>query len=271
MRRRDFIRGLGVLALSCALIGEASAVCNKKPHKELKAVMQKPDTGTKKQEKESEPVQPKRGDLPPKYVLLALDITGSTRLVKEQNEQACIRIIRSLKPGDCLNIIFVTEATFSNPEQLLVIFRMPLNVGMGGTDLRRKQTQAINQFKKIMQEMPSERGSTSLVDGISLFSQILQEQDMPRKVLVLISDLREERRDFNIETISQKGSQILSQLKGDGLIPNLGNIEVYCLGIATTGLTPQKYQRLRNFWTGFWQLTGCRLISMDVGYNREID
>ena len=106
-------------------------------------------------------------------------------------------MVKGLKPGDVLRSMLITESSFSNPETLSVSLRMPAKVGYFQEDLRRAQSRAIAEFKRKMEEVGYERGGTSILDGIYLYANILQQQDPGlRKVLVLISDMCDNRYEI---------------------------------------------------------------------------
>ncbi|MCJ7817158.1 MAG: hypothetical protein MUP55_04845, partial [Candidatus Aenigmarchaeota archaeon] len=169
-------------------------------------------------------------------------------------------------------VMHIHESTFSSPEYV-VQFKMPPKhkIGYWGEGLRKAKSQAINEYLEKSAKIPRKRPYTDLSGGLFLFGKILREQSHKKKNLVLLSDMRPSTQDLNENMIAQKGEQILSQMKVNGLVAELKNVDVYVMGFSPVGLTVPVYKALEMFWRGYFEASGCNLRSMDVTFNRPID
>lgn len=198
------------------------------------------------------------GDKRCRYIFVAFDTTGSTQYDREENERLVVKIIRSLRACDEFQLMNITNATFSDPEYVLS-YRMPPRTGYFNEEIRKHQLRLVRQFRKMCRSIPKTRPSTSLVEGLYLFSQLLQERSDLDKKLIIISDMLEFSGSFTPHKIASKGGSILEELKVQGLIPDMKGIDVYVLGASTAGLNPIVWAKVRCFWSRFFKEAGANL------------
>jgi hypothetical protein len=205
-----------------------------------------------------------------RYILFVDDYSGSMDEDAEENQRGIAKCLDSLKVGDEGQIMLITDQSFSNPENILR-FKMPPRAGYFPDEIKRKKAEIIRAYREKVGKIARGRPGTSLVDGMFMFAKILSEQEAKRRILVVFSDMRQCLPDFNEDTIITKGDSILSQLKGDGLIPPMKGIEVYCMGVTTRGLPLLAYRRLGQFWLNYFCAAGASLKCYDIGRTRSID
>lgn len=205
-----------------------------------------------------------------RFILIVNDYTGSVEEEANENHLGVVRVLDSLKVGDEGQIMLITERTFSKPENV-IRFKMPTSAGYFPEEIKRKKAEIMKEFRQRIQNIQRGRAATSIIDGMFMFAKILSEQEAKRRILVIFSDMRQCLPDFNEDTIISKGDMILSQLKGDGLIPPMKGIEVYCMGVSTRDLTLLAYRRLGQFWLNYFSIAGTSLKCYDIGRTHSID
>jgi len=167
--------------------------------------------------------------------------------------------------------MLITDKSFSRPENV-IRFRMPTRAGYFPEEIKRKKAEIIREYRQKAEKIPRGRPGTSIVDGMYLFAKILSEQEGKKLILVIFSDLRQHLPDFNEDTIISKGDQLLSELKGNNLIPRMSGIDVYLQGVSTRDFTLLAWRKLEQFWRAYLvTLAGANLRCYDVGRTRSID
>ncbi|RLI68592.1 hypothetical protein DRO91_08830 [Candidatus Heimdallarchaeota archaeon] len=190
--------------------------------------------------------------------LIGFDTTGSTDYDRLQNERAVIKIISTLKPCDEIRVVNITEATFSNPEYLLDE-QMPLRAGVFDREIRRKQARIASKFRQGISKVPKERPATSLIEGMTLLGYLIQERAGKKKVLIIISDMKQFKNNINPQTLAENGDRILQKLKSEGLIPDLSGVDVYVMGASTAGLDARTWLGIKRFWTNYFKAANANL------------
>ncbi|MEI9475070.1 MAG: hypothetical protein WCO26_00625 [Deltaproteobacteria bacterium] len=214
-------------------------------------------------------------DLQCSYSIIAKDVTGS-RPEQEmlEDNKGIVRFIEGRKPGDAGHATIITEGTFMNPEpEYEVHFRMPAKnkIGYFGEEMKKVKAGVIREFLEKSQKIPKKRPGTSLIDAIFMYAKILREQEAKLKNLIFFSDMRQCSQGINEEAIVKIGDQVVARLKGDGLIPNMKGIDVWCMGVSPNGLNVFQYQKIENFWRTFFSAAQANLRCYDIGRSRFID
>ena len=201
------------------------------------------------------------------YYLVAYDVTGSTDHDRLENQRAIMQLIDALKPCDEIQIMLITQDTFSSPEYLLS-HKMPNRTGYFNEEIKRKKIQIMREFKKRAEQVGNNRCATSLIDGIYMFAQMCREQRLSKKILVMFSDMRQFTREISEDMIVQRGDKILGQLKADDMIPDMRGIDIHVMGASTAGLSLQRWRKLERFWRKFFAASGGKLKSYSIGRDK---
>jgi len=199
-----------------------------------------------------------RSNPEPTYYLVGLDLTGSTEHDEQENARAVIMIIHSLKAGDEFQLMSITQETFSNPEYM-VHHRMPSRAGYFDEEIKKARVRITKEFKKKWEGICRERPATSIIDGLCMFSHLLLEREGMKRKLILISDMLQFAKNMSPEKISLGGDEILRKLKGEGLIAQMGGIEVYVMGASTAGVDAKTWMGVKRFWINYFNNAGASL------------
>jgi hypothetical protein len=201
---------------------------------------------------------------PNTHILACLDVTGSTERDRRENIKAILKIMDSLKPGDSIDVMLISEKTFNDPEYLLNA-KMPSKTGYFKEHALRAKRSLIREFRAKAEKLSESRCATSIIDGVYLFTELVKESQAERKVLVLLSDMIQTAQNINSDTLSKKGKSIISELKADGLIPDMKGIDVYVMGASTYGMNLTQWTSLKRFWVKYFSAAEANLKSYSIG------
>jgi hypothetical protein len=82
------------------------------------------------------------------------------------------------------------------------------------------------------------------------------------KTIWIFSDMMNETKDFPTPALIEIGpEQMLERAKANGLIVPLNGYRVHVLGASPSGLTPQAWFRLRDFWTRYFLAAGAEPVT----------
>jgi hypothetical protein len=153
----------------------------------------------------------------------------------------------------------------------MVYGEMPEKEGYFRELAKRKKIELIRDFRAKLKKLKNERPATELLSGIFLFARICQEYHDKRKVMVLVSDMRQFTREIDENMITQDVDRAFTRVKSQGLIPDMEGIDVYCMGVSTARMNVKKWQALRDFWQKFFSAAGANLRRYDIGRNWSVD
>lgn len=203
----------------------------------------------------------------PTNYLISLDVTGSTRRDRHENEKCVLQIIDHLKAGDRIQVLLITEASWSKPE-FVIDEEMPSRVGYFNQEIKRAKLRIVRAFRKRIAELPNTRPTSAILDGLFLVSQVLSEQDAERRVLVVLSDMQSNSEALSVSDIAKDPKKSLIKVRDEGLIPDLKGIEVYIMGVSSACMPVKQWRKLVIFWKEFFRLSGCTLRKFGMERHR---
>jgi len=172
-------------------------------------------------------------------------------------------IVPSLSAGDRILVAPINEETLTNFHALLDETFPPepeFNGWMDNTMLHQREQRAIKtevdelreRIRSQVPEMLLKAGSSSKTDIFSslLMAKKLFQQTERRKILILMSDMIVDYPPYRFDKISwspEKQQELLAELQGKGLIPDLSGVCVY-----VTAVTAESAEMARQI-SGFWQ------------------
>lgn len=88
------------------------------------------------------------------------------------------------------------------------------------------------------------------------------------KTIWIFSDMVNETRSFPMPNLIATGPEhMLERAKANGLVVPLTGYKLYIYGATPTGLAPQAWLAVKNFWTLYFQAAGAELVT----YSAECD
>lgn len=199
---------------------------------------------------------------PSKAVLVLVDVSDSTPKLRNDFRASFEKVLMSVREGDRLYIGTVEKgATTKSHERFNKEFPakgfMESDIKYGPMT-RQFRKAARSAFGKAIEEISDE---TPILDTIEEARRLFANFKNPRKILVLLSDMKEySRGGLNFEAkkaVLSKESvgRLLTDLKNNGRIPNLRAVKVYVAGAGDD--EPQRARNVRDFWNRYFSETGA--------------
>ena len=191
----------------------------------------------------------------PRHLIVGLDVTMGDQELRARNNEAVLNILGSLKQQDKITVIAITDKSFEKP---LIIAKgsIPEDTSYWKAKARKAQIALLNQFNSSVERLPKQCPSTSLFGALYLAANLFQTGNPEAsKTLYLLSDMRQAKAGFNFTKPMIKPKALLKRAQSAGLIVDLSGIEIHCAGVSTTGLSPQAWQTLKNWWQEYFALS----------------
>jgi len=210
----------------------------------------------------------------PKVVCVLLDISESTNspgLRKAYHDDFRL-VLSAMQRKDVLAAAVITEKSIGETS-LPVEFQFPDFVPTGNPlykEARERRAQKELQESKdslltvvdtVLLHPPRKVMRTDIFSSLGVAERIFKEHPLPRKRLVMISDMIEDYGEYNFELeelTPQRIRQIIKNEERMRRLPDLTGVDVYVMG-AISG-RPEKFYAIRDFWTQYFQRCGARVV-----------
>jgi len=180
----------------------------------------------------------------------------------EKNKEAGGHFIKhQLAPGDYLQVLGITEDSFSRPYSILEC-NISKNKGALGEVTAREKIALAKKWNQL--DLKATAKATDLFGAIHLaalsFSSIAKDRH-----LIIYSDMRQCAHSIDIERPKiVDADAVLKRVEQLGLIPQLKAVKVSCLGVHSAGKSPAYWLSLKKFWEGYFQKAQANLITFSM-------
>jgi len=213
---------------------------------------------------------------PTESVIILLDLSGSS-LSKDykgeeefqKNLKVIPEIIKQLKPNTFLRVIAIKEMSFGKPF-IIIEGLIPAERGVFNEKEAKAKLSLIKCWEKLKPEKANFK-RTDIFGSLVLASNLFTDKDGITKIIIILSDMRECGREFDLEKPASIDIKILEKIKDSGLIPSLKGVKIWVLGVHSSGKTEVYWKTLKEFWLRYFEQAGANIISysMDRRWNNE--
>lgn len=202
------------------------------------------------------------GSCETRHILVALDVTDITEQDHRANISFVESIIGSLNPGDAFQLALITDQTFKKPI-IVLNKRMPFKAGHFKEYLKRAKFDLIHRFRKTADSFPRQMPATCLIDGLFLFTEMLSTYPKMEKILIIISDFKENSPHIRLSQAVVQTNDINQLTHRKNIyenIPDMRGITAYALGASTRGLETSAWLRIKSFWKAYFNMAGAEMV-----------
>ena len=178
----------------------------------------------------------------------------------EKNKEAVGHFIKNrLAPGDYLKVFGITEDSFSRPYSILE-YSFSKNKGALGEVTAREKLALAKKWDQL--NLRPTAKATDLFGAIYLAALSFSSKD---RRLLIFSDMRQCAHSIDIEMPDIVDAEaVLNRVEQQGLIPQLKEVKVGCLGVHSAGKSPAYWISLKKFWEGYFQKAQANLITFSM-------
>lgn len=178
------------------------------------------------------------------------DYSGRETEFQKNNKGIETFIQNDMALGERIRVVGITERSFSNP-YILLEGETPQDKGAFGEKLAKGKMRLLQNWKKL--NIKPGAKSTDIFGAVQLATILFSPNDKSKK-LIIFSDMREYGRHVDLESPNRIDvDKVLSEVISKKLIPSLDGVRVWCVGVHSSGKTPQYWNTLRDFWTRYFQ------------------
>jgi hypothetical protein len=140
--------------------------------------------------------------------------------------------------------------------------------GVFTDDLNRARRELASNFEVKSSGMAPVASGTDIFGGLWHLRAVFESTpkadtgSVVSKTIWIFSDMMNETKNFPMPALIEMGPErMLDRAKVNGLIVPLNGYKIYVHGASPSGLTPQAWFRVKDFWTRYFLAAGAELVS----------
>lgn len=209
-----------------------------------------------------------------KVVFVLFDITDSTKKERQKYNDEFYSILKTIQPGDVIAADKISEDSISKSavpvneefEKLSFLDDTAFN----RKKLFKKQSGQKAKITKTVEEILFGQNykvkSTDILSSLHIAERVFQKYRKDKYVLVIMSDMIEESRDYNFVSdrlTDRRINEIISLEKSKKRMPDLSGVKVYVTG--ATAINRDDFFAVQNFWLRYFKECGASFAKEDYG------
>ena len=181
---------------------------------------------------------------------------GKTELQK--NLDAVGRLLAQVPAGTHVAIAGITDNSFAQP-YILLTADVGADEGYFKERLAKSRQQLVAAWRKRTGHLETAFRHTDILGSLLLSNQILEQSRDKKKILVILSDMRQDTEELRLEqSVPAEPNAIIAALKRRQLIGNLQRTRIFALGVDNSGKDLGYRNRLREFWFAYFKSSGIQ-------------
>jgi hypothetical protein len=206
---------------------------------------------------------------------ILLDVSGSIGGGSSQNQRfreylySAKKLLLTEPPNSRVWVSTITTESFGSVQELLK-GRTPDAQGVFTDDLDRARRQLATSFESKSAGLAPVAAGTDIIGALWHMKTLLEstsgaDSKRTSKTIWIVSDMMNETPGLLMPALIPLGPQkMLEHAKASGLIVPLQGYKIHVIGAATTGLSPQSWNTIKEFWTLYFRDAGAELASYSV-------
>jgi hypothetical protein len=203
-------------------------------------------------------------------LVIAIDLTQSVAVTGpdgksefEKNVDGVSRMLAQVPAGTRVTVIGITDHSFSQP-YILMRARVGADPGYFGERLAGAKSQLARSWKFRGARLKPDFRSSDILGALGLAQQIFADRrDAPRRMLVVLSDMRQNTRELNLE--SPTAVPAFATVAGRcSPIADLRGVHIFVLGATGAGWSAGHWRELESFWVEYFRRAGGDLRTYSV-------
>lgn len=220
--------------------------------------------------------------VPRKTVIFLFDLSASTKEFRNISFETFKKILSTITYGDTIVAAKITEASIVEPDipikehikEFVPTSDNDIIIKKQKMDADNKLASKKEEILKIANDLLSSGNSkkTDIMSSLHLAERIFKSYKSDKSILIILSDMIEDSKDYNFERenlTAKRIEDIIKNEKSKRGLPDLSGVKVY---IITAGrLSSDRYFSIQNFWLRFFKECGANLTKENYGPNSFIE
>ncbi len=211
-----------------------------------------------------------------KVVFVLFDISDSTKKgeIRKRYLEDFKAVLNKINPGDVIVADRIAEASITKStlpvkeefEKPSFLEGGPLKDKMLKKRHTERKDKIINNVEKTILTQNVKVPYTDILSSLHIAEKVFKSYKRDRYILVIMSDMIEESKDYNFARENLTGkriAEIITNEKKKHMLPDLINVKVYVTG--ATAENRDRFFAIQNFWLRYFKECGASLSKENYG------
>jgi hypothetical protein len=207
----------------------------------------------------------------PRAIVVFVDMSGSTNTARRTvYRNAFEKIYQNLQQGDRVVVGTITGRSFIDFKPVVDAEIPKKSLWVNRISFEQNLAKAKAEIKKGVEGLLSRKKGTphtEILNSLNIADTIFHNEKR-QKVLVILSDMVQDSREYNFERVKVTDayiSNIIKHRKKNNLIPDLKGVKVYVAGASAD--EAKKFRSIEKFWNNYFKSTGADFSSHRYGHS----
>jgi hypothetical protein len=205
-------------------------------------------------------------------LVIAIDLSQSVAVVGpdqktefQKNVDGVTKLLSHVPAHSRVTVIGITDKSFAQPD-ILLSATIPNDAGYFGERLKSARLQLVRAWKARSTKLTPAFRQTDILGALVLAHDIFEQQNNAKeKVLVIFSDMRQQTRELDLESLSTVPSfDRIERTRTKIGVAHLAGVHIHVLGADGAGRSILYWQTLRDLWTEYFRAGGASLETYTV-------
>jgi hypothetical protein len=176
----------------------------------------------------------------------------------EKNVQTIGSTLVALPPGAKVTVIGITDDSFATP-YIILSAELTGDEGYFKERIAKGHAALLRAWQERSARLAPCYAQTDILGALIVAAEVFHESPgSHRKVLIILSDMKQATRALNLERQSVvRTDTALQKVANDKLFTDLHGVDVYAEGVDAAGETVGYWQSLRDFWMAYFTRAGA--------------
>jgi hypothetical protein len=207
----------------------------------------------------------------PRSIVVFVDMSGSTNTARRTvYRNAFEKIYQNLQQGDRVVVGTITGRSFIDFKPVVDAEIPKKSVWVNRISFEQNLAKTKDNIKKGVEGLLSRKKGTphtEILNSLNIADTIFHKEKR-QKVLVILSDMVQDSKEYNFERVKVTDayiSSIIKHRKKNNLIPDLKGVKVYVAGASAD--EAKKFRSIEKFWNNYFESTGADFSSHRYGHS----
>jgi hypothetical protein len=207
-----------------------------------------------------------------RIIIIFVDMSGSANQARGTiYKEAFEKVYHHLQEGDRVVVGAITSRSYIDYKPAVDVEIPKKTVWDNRITYDRNLTQSREKLRREVNKLLARKEGSSLseiLDSLNIVDTIFHGEKERQKILVMLSDMMEDSREYNFERdkiTDQYINNVITSRQNNNLMPNLTGVKVYVAGASADN--SNRFRAVQTFWARYFAKSGANFSPHRYGHS----